>query len=478
MELVSNVSATFNFIQYFVFIIRYIFVQLLFLVQLINYWPMSNLSDVVGGADLYNGTNYSYATDRLNNLNSSIYFNSGFLNIPSGVYFTGDFTITAWIQIKSRKRYARIVEFGNGAFSENSIYFGCQDLTSQLYLGIRLNSTTSSLTTPVTSVIELNIWYHVAAVLQGKNAYFYVNAIQVANGQIYSPSAILRKENYIGRTSYRSYYNADTDPDTDAIYDDIKLFKGALQSTDIMNDYSSSYTSTTPLSTVSSSSSSSSSASTISTSSSTVIYLNSTSCQNGTVCCFGSYGKNCGLKSNSTIFKNLPIEYSLKLVDLIGFSFNTTWSLIYKASINGFNASSFHSKCNGILNGTLTLVSTNNYSNIFGGYTKADWSGSGYKADSDAFLFSLVNAFNNSFKMPINSIFTWGAITARTDYGPIFGICRDFYINNNGSYGFYDNCVGAALYTYQFPSFSSPFNFLGGSNATTPDEIEVYERIS
>ena len=422
--------------------------------------------------------NYSYATDRLNNLNSSIYFNSGFLNIPSGVYFTGDFTITAWIQIKSRKRYARIVEFGNGAFSENSIYFGCQDLTSQLYLGIRLNSTTSSLTTPVTSVIELNIWYHVAAVLQGKNACFYVNAIQVANGQIYSPSAILRKENYIGRTSYRSYYNADTDPDTDAIYDDIKLFKGALQSTDIMNDYSSSYTSTTPLSTVSSSSSSSSSASTISTSSSTVIYLNSTSCQNGTVCCFGSYGKNCGLKSNSTIFKNLPIEYSLKLVDLIGFSFNTTWSLIYKASINGFNASSFHSKCNGILNGTLTLVSTNNYSNIFGGYTKADWSGSGYKADSDAFLFSLVNAFNNSFKMPINSIFTWGAITARTDYGPIFGICRDFYINNNGSYGFYDNCVGAALYTYQFPSFSSPFNFLGGSNATTPDEIEVYERIS
>jgi hypothetical protein len=434
---------------------------------------MSNLSDVVGDADLYNGANYSFATDRLNNLNSSIYFNSGFLNIPSGVYFTGDFTISAWIQIKSRKRYARIVEFGNGAFSDNSIYFGCLDLTSQLYLGIRLNSNTSNLTTPVTSVIELNTWYHVAAVVQVANAYIYVNAIQVANGLIYSPRAILRKENYIGRTSYRSYYNADTDHDTDAIYDDIKLFRGALQSTDIMNEYSSTYISTIPPSTVSSSSASP-------TSPSTVIYLNSTSCQNGTVCCFGSYGKNCESKSNSTIFKNLPIEYSLKLVDLIGFSLNTTWSLIYKASTNGFNASSFHSKCNGILNGTLTLVSTNNYSNIFGGYTKADWSGSGYKGDSDAFLFSLVNAFNSSFKMPINSIFTWGAITARSDYGPIFGICRDFYINNNGSYGSYDNCVGAKLYTYQFPSFSSPFNFLGGSNATTttPDEIEVYERIS
>jgi len=131
---------------------------------------------------------------------------------------------------------------------------------------------------------------------------------------------------------------------------------------------------------------------------------------------------------------------------------------------------------NGILKGTLTLVSTNNYSNIFGGYTKADWSGSGYKSDSDAFLFSLVNAFNTSFKMPIKSSYDWAAIYARSDYGPNFGFCFDFYINNNGLYGSYD-CTGAILYTYQFPSFSSPIDFLGGPS-TRPDEIEVYERIS
>jgi hypothetical protein len=105
-----------------------------------------------------------------------------------------------------------------------------------------------------------------------------------------------------------------------------------------------------------------------------------------------------------------------------------------------------------------------------------DWSGSGYKGDSDAFLFSLVNAFNSSFKMPIKSSYDWGAIYARSDYGPNFGICFDFYINNNGLYGSYD-CSGATLYTYQFSSFSSPIDFLGGPS-TTPDEIEVYERIS
>lgn len=422
---------------------------------------MSNLSDVVGGADLFNGTNYSYTTDRLNNLNSSIYFNSGFLSVPpSGAYCTGgDFTITAWIQMKSSKKHARIIEFGNGPYSD-SVIFGGGQLNTQLFFAVILNSSsTSSLNTPTTYVIELNIWYHVAAVLQGQKAYIYINGIQVANGPMQRPRSILRKENYIGRSNYH-YVNLDDD--ADAVYDDIKLFKGALKSTDIMNDYTG-YKSLT----------------TLSTSSSTTTRLSTASNLNSSIqsCSFGSYGKNCELKSNSTIFKNLTNEQSLNFVNLFGFSFNTTWSLIYKASVDGFSANSFHSKCNGNLNGTLTLVSTNNFSNIFGGYTQADWSGSSYKGDANAFLFSLVNAFNTAYKMPIKSIFNGYAIYANPDYGPVFGSCMDFYITKNGSYGSYSNCAGAPLYTYQYPSLSSQSNYLGGSN-TTPDEIEVYARKS
>jgi hypothetical protein len=197
---------------------------------------MSNLSDVIGAADLFNGTTYSYTTDRLNNPNSSIYFNSGFLKIPpSDAYFTGgDFTIMAWIQMKSRKQYARIIEFGNGPYSD-SVAFGGGQLNTQLYFAVVLNSSSeSSLNTPTTYVIELNTWYHVAAVLQGQKAYIYINGIQVANGPMQRPRSILRKENYIGRSNYH-YVNLDDD--ADAVYDDIKLFKGALKSSDIMNDY-------------------------------------------------------------------------------------------------------------------------------------------------------------------------------------------------------------------------------------------------
>jgi len=72
-------------------------------VFLINHWPMSNLSDIVGKADLYNGLNYYFVSDRFCTPNSAIYFKNGFLQVPAGVYFSGDFSVTAWIYLKSYK---------------------------------------------------------------------------------------------------------------------------------------------------------------------------------------------------------------------------------------------------------------------------------------------------------------------------------------------------------------------------------------
>ena len=46
-----------------------------------------------------------------------------------------------------------------------------------------------------------------------------------------------------------------------------------------------------------------------------------------------------------------------------------TFYLIYQATSDGFQASNFHAKADGIAN-TLTIVKTTN-ENIFGGYTAA-----------------------------------------------------------------------------------------------------------
>ena len=46
---------------------------------LINYWPMSNLTDIIGGRDLFGGASYSFVSDKFCSPNSAIYFNQGFL---------------------------------------------------------------------------------------------------------------------------------------------------------------------------------------------------------------------------------------------------------------------------------------------------------------------------------------------------------------------------------------------------------------
>ena len=139
-------------------------------------------------------------------------------------------------------------------------------------------------------------------------------------------------------------------------------------------------------------------------------------------CKNGYYGPACQYKIlNSTIFKNSTIltnELSLKLVNLTGIKSN--YSLIYQASIHSFRSSSFHSKCDNIRN-TLTIIKSKDYNYIFGGFTTAQWNQNvnKYVYDSNAFIFSLVNAYNIPVKMSI--INSKHAIYSNFTYGLTFG---------------------------------------------------------
>ena len=160
-----------------------------------------------------------------------------------------------------------------------------------------------------------------------------------------------------------------------------------------------------------------------------------------------------------------------QLKNLISIPQNQTLRMIYQASRDGFSSSVFHSKCDGVL-GTLTVIKSNSSNNIFGGYTQADWSGYNYQYDSNAFLFSLTNAYNIPVKLLLTN--PESAIYSYPSYGPTFGNGHDLSVFNYGSYC-YSN-LGSA---YQLPSFlaygtTSAQSFLAGSYSFTPVEIEVY----
>ena len=189
---------------------------------------MSNLCDAVGGANLYGGFNYSFTTDRFGNLNSAIYFNSGFLQLPSGKYFTGDFTTTSWIYLISYQPSSPAVfDFGNGKNVNNvNLYTSKDSLVLYSLQGTNSYSIYSSKT------LRLNTWYHVASVVQGTTGYIYINGVLASSGTVYAPDNILRQSNFIGKDNWLSSSLSN------AIYDEIKIYSTALSADNINLDMS------------------------------------------------------------------------------------------------------------------------------------------------------------------------------------------------------------------------------------------------
>ena len=92
------------------------------------------------------------------------------------------------------------------------------------------------------------------------------------------------------------------------------------------------------------------------------------------------------------------------------FSLDDKWSLLYRATRDGFGAKDFHSKCDNHSN-TLTIFKAKQSSNIFGGFTSVEWdSSNGWKSDLNAFIFSLTNKDNKPVKMKIIPVYHVHAI--------------------------------------------------------------------
>lgn len=208
--------------------------------RLINHWPMSNLSDVVGGADLYDGFSYSFVADSFGNPNQAISFNNGYLKAPPGTYFSGDFTITLWVYLRAFNVFTQIIDFGNGQFGDN-VMLGLAEKESQIRVVV-INSDWSDIYSPY-NLLSLNQWYYVAVSLNGNNGHIYVNGVLTGlvnytgnsreDYELYKPSNVKRTSNFIGTNSWNDSY-------ADAIYDDLKIYTGAMTEAQICADFNSS----------------------------------------------------------------------------------------------------------------------------------------------------------------------------------------------------------------------------------------------
>ena len=187
----------------------------------------------------------------------------------------------------------------------------------------------------------------------------------------------------------------------------------------------------------------------------------------------GSIDSYAGGHIDSLILDSTRLKWSLR--QLCRFDIKTNIELLYRASRDGFSAAPFHVKCDK-KGSTLTVIKSAN-ANIFGGFTTMSWDISSLsKEDPHAFLFSLVNQYNQPRRIPIRAAKTRYAIFCGKDAGPHFG--EDIQIRSNMS-----DCVSNLGQDYEFATTttSSPVKtkaeiqaFLAGAGRFKVIEMEVF----
>ena len=147
-----------------------------------------------------------------------------YATLPSGVYFNGDFTIEAWVYPTAFSNWSRIIDFGNGAGSNNVLlaYTYSSSGKPALYVeGTQFY---------VPDAIPLNQWTHIAATLNGTTATIYINGLAKATSNVPPPVNLVRTKNYIGRSNWGT-----GDPDASAIFDDLRIWSISRSESEIQS---------------------------------------------------------------------------------------------------------------------------------------------------------------------------------------------------------------------------------------------------
>jgi hypothetical protein len=144
-----------------------------------------------------------------------------YVSLPAATYFNGDFTIECWVYPRSFANWARIIDFGNGAGSNNillSYTYGTSGAPGFYVEGQQFQAT---------QTLSLNQWSHIAATLNGNTATIYINGIAAGTATLPKPVNIVRNNCYVGKSNWGG------DPNANATFDELRIWNVAKTATEI-----------------------------------------------------------------------------------------------------------------------------------------------------------------------------------------------------------------------------------------------------
>ena len=193
---------------------------------LIHHFPLhSHLMDVVQCEFLNYGSS-SYFID-----NSYIHINSGYLYASPAVYFSGDLTVTFWFKIISFPGvWSRIIDFGNGAASDNMFISYSTGTLGQTVFQIFNGGNGYGTGIIGNTYYSSNTWYYAAYTLTGTIGRYYLNGNFMQSVSMQTALNVVRYNCYIGRSNWGG------DAPSNMYLRDLKFFDRALSANEVFND--------------------------------------------------------------------------------------------------------------------------------------------------------------------------------------------------------------------------------------------------
>ena len=197
---------------------------------LTHYWPICNgeMNDHIGAAHMTQGASTSFTNDKNANANSALALNNGWTQVPAGLYFnTPCFTISVWIYPQSIGSWARLIDFGNGANS-NNIVFAIGSPTNKPAFQI-CSPSACSITLYSSTALALSTWKFLTMKYDGANFRIYIDAIQTASlSSSYVMPSITRTSNLIGKSNMGG-----GDGYSSSYIDDLRIYNVSFAAADI-----------------------------------------------------------------------------------------------------------------------------------------------------------------------------------------------------------------------------------------------------
>jgi len=174
---------------------------------LTHYWPICNgdMSDQISTAHMKQGYDQaSFIEDRFGNKNSSLQLNGGWTYVPSGIYFnTSEFSFAVWVYPMGVDKFARVIDFGNGAPSDNIVLSFSSNMTQKPFFLIYFGNQSFVVDSSVT--LTVNQWQHLTATFEPTKLSIYINGFLTGITtfpQTMIPQSIHRQNNYIGHSAW------------------------------------------------------------------------------------------------------------------------------------------------------------------------------------------------------------------------------------------------------------------------------------